>query len=357
MLGFVHDSPAPRVVFGAGALDRLPEEVDRLGATRVLILCTPGRGEAVERIAAGLGGRLAGVFDRARMHVPADVAEAARAEALRLRADCCVCIGGGSAIGLGKAVALTGGPPMLAIPTTYSGSEMTTIWGISAAGEKTTGRDARVLPRTVIYDPQLTRSLPGRVAGPSGINAVAHCVEALYAPDASPVTCLLAEQGIRALGGALPAVVRESDDPEARANALYGAWLAGSALGAASMGLHHRSCHVLGGSFDLPHAETHTVLLPYVAAFNQSGAPEAMARVAGALGATDAPGGLYDLATSVHAPRSLREIGMRRQDLDRAAALIAAKPGPNPRPVTVEGVRQLLEGAFHGHPPTHQKKP
>ena len=228
---------------------------------------------------------------------------------------------------------------------------MTPIWGLTEGGVKRTGRDPRVLPRVVIYDPQLTLSLPPRIAGPSGINALAHCVEALYAPDASPIVALMAEEGIRALAASLPAVSRAPEDLEARSGALYGAWLAGTALGAATLGLHHKLCHTLGGSFNLPHAEVHTVILPHAAAYNAPAAPAAMARAARALGADDAPGAIFDLAGALGAPTALRDIGMREADLDRAAELATQNPYPNPAPVTYAGVRRLLEDAFHGRRP------
>jgi maleylacetate reductase len=245
-------------------------------------------------------------------------------------ADCCVAVGGGSTVGLAKAIALTSGLPILAVPTTYAGSEMTPIWGLTAGGAKQTGRDARVLPRTVIYDPELTLGLPPRVAGPSGMNALAHCVEALYAPDTSPIVQLMAEEGIRALAAALPAIRVEPADLRARAGALYGAWLAGAALGTVSMGLHHKLCHTLGGSFGLPHAETHAVVLPYAAAYNRAAAPEAMSRAARALGATDAPGALFRRLRSrisACAPQtsSARRIWLRR------------RPTPTPRPSPAKG--------------------
>jgi len=228
---------------------------------------------------------------------------------------------------------------------------MTPIWGLTEAGLKRTGRDPRVLPRSVIYDPELTLSLPTRVAGPSGINALAHCVEALYAPDTSPIVALIAEEGIRALAGSLPAVVRAPGDRDARAQALYGAWLAGTSLGGAAMGLHHKLCHTLGGSFNLPHAEVHTVILPHAAAYNAAAAPAAMARVARALGAEAAPGAIFDLAAALGAPTTLRSIGMREKDLDAAAELATSSPYPNPALVTRDGVRQLLDDAFYGRRP------
>jgi alcohol dehydrogenase class IV len=238
------------------------------------------------------------------------------------------------------------------VPTTYAGSEMTPIWGLTEGGEKKTGRDQRVLPRTVIYDPELTLSLPAHVSGPSGMNAIAHCVEALYAPDANPIVSLMAEEGIRALARALPAVVRDGSDLAARSDALYGAWLAGTALGAVAMSLHHKLCHTLGGSFNLPHAETHTIVLPHAAAYNRQAAPEAMARVADALGAPDAPAGLYDLAVSVGAKSALKDIGLAEADLDRAAEIATRNPYANPRPVTRQGVRALIADAWAGRRPT-----
>ena len=239
----------------------------------------------------------------------------------------------------------------MAVPTTYSGSEMTPIQGITADGVKRTRRDRRMLPKVVIYDPKLTLGLPARVAGPSGMNAIAHCVEALYAEGANPITSLMAEDGIRALAASLPVVVRTPADLDARALALYGAWLAGAALGAVGMALHHKLAHVLGGSFNLPHAETHTLILPQAAAYNRQAAPEAMARVARALGAEDAPGALFDLARALGAEMRLAAFGLSEADLDRAADLAAQDPYYNPRPVTREGVRALLQDAYDGRRP------
>src|SRR5262245_19141915 len=264
MRAFVFNGQPSRVVFGAGSLERLGDEIDRLGARRALVLSTPEQRASAENIAQRLGARAAGVYDKAVMHVPLETAEAARAEAARVTADCCVAVGGGSTIGLGKAIALTSELPIVAIPTTFAESEMTPIYGITAQGQKKTGRDARVLPKTVIYDPNLLRTLPARIAGPSGMNAIAHCVEALYAQDANPITSLMAEEGIRTLAASLPKVVEQPDDVDARSDALYGAWLAGTCLGMVGMALHHKLCHTLGGSFNLPHAEPHTIVLPHV---------------------------------------------------------------------------------------------
>jgi maleylacetate reductase len=348
---FVYEALPSRVVFGAASLETLPGEVDKLGVARALVLCTPEQRAIAADIVVMLGTRSAGVFDGAVMHVPAEVAAAARAKAKRVRADCCVAIGGGSTTGLAKAVALTSGLPILAIPTTYAGSEMTPIWGITEGCVKKTGRDVLVLPKTVIYDPALTTSLPVALSITSGINAIAHCVEALYARDANPIIALLAEEGIRALADGLPKVAKQPGDVDARARALYGAWLGGVSLGAVGMALHHKLCHTLGGTFSLPHAETHTVVLPHAVAYNAAAAPEAMNRIARALNAVSAAEGLYDLATSLGAPVSLESLGMRREQLDQAADLAVQNPYHNPRPVTREGIRGLLENAFDGRRP------
>jgi len=351
MLPFVYEALPSRVVFGVGSLQKLPEEIDKLGATRALVLCTPEQRAIGADIVVMLGVRSAGVFDGAVMHVPAEVAAAARDKAKRVGADCCVAIGGGSTTGLAKAIALTANLPIVAIPTTYAGSEMTPIWGITEGRVKKTGRDVRVLPKTVIYDPALTTSLPVAFSVASGINAIAHGVEALYSKDANPIISLIAEEGIRALASGLPEVVKQPENMDARSRVLYGAWLGGVSLGAVGMALHHKLCHTLGGTFNLPHAETHTVVLPHAVAYNAPATPEAMERIARALGAVSAAEGLYDLAVSLGAPVSLQSLGMRREQLDQAADLAVQNPYYNPRPVTREGVRGLLENAFEGRRP------
>jgi maleylacetate reductase len=351
VLRFTYQALPGRVVFGAGSLAKLPEEVERLGATRALVLSGPGRRAQAEGIARLLGARAVGIFDRAAMHVPIETAESARAEAARLGADCCISVGGGSTTGLAKAIALTSELPIVAVPTTYAGSEMTPIWGLTEDGIKKTGRDLRVLPRAVIYDPELTLTMAPALSATSGMNAIAHCVEALYAEDANPVVSLMAEEGIAALAASLPAVVREPRDLDARSRALYGAWLGGALLGAVGMALHHKLCHTLGGSFNLAHAQTHAVILPHAAAFNAGAAPAAMARIARAMGAADAPVGLYDLAIALGAKMALRDLGLAERDLDRAADLAVRSPYYNPRPITRAELRSLLSDAYHGRRP------
>ncbi len=352
MKPFVFNGQPSRVVFGAGALDRLNEEIDRLGAQRALVLSTPEQRGSADAVARRLGARSAGVYDQAVMHVPIETAEAARAVAREMGADCCVAIGGGSTIGLGKAIALTSALPVVAIPTTFAGSEMTPIYGITAAGQKKTGRDARVLPRTVIYDPELLRTLSVRIAGPSGMNAIAHCVEALYAQDANPIVSLMAEEGIRTLAASLPQVVSEPDNLDARSDALYGAWLAGACLGMVGMALHHKLCHTLGGSFNLPHAETHTIVLPHATHYNRDAAPEAMARIGRALATTDPAGALFDLAKRIGAPVALRDVGMPHEGLERAATLAVENPYYNPKPLDYDAILALLTAAWHGERPS-----
>ncbi len=351
---FVYTGQPSRVVFGAGALEHLEREVQLLGASRALVLCTPEQQPLAEDIAQRLGTRAAGVFPKAVMHVPVDTAAAAVAEALRVNADCALAVGGGSTTGLGKAIALQSGLPVLAIPTTYAGSEMTPIWGMTENGLKKTGRDARVLPRAVIYDPELTLSLPAGLSVTSGMNAMAHAAEGLYAQDSNPVMDLMAEEGIRALASALPRVRANPNDVAARSDALYGAWLCGLVLGNVGMALHHKLCHTLGGTLNLPHAEVHTVVLPHAIAFNAQFAPEAMKRISRALHHHDAALGLYQLAKDNGAPVALRDIGMKREDIARVAQIAVQNPYWNPRPVNVEAegaLRALLQRAWSGDPP------
>jgi maleylacetate reductase len=354
MQPFVYQGTPSRVVFGNGVLATLPDEVTRLGARRALILSTPEQRELAERVQGILGDKAAGVCAQAVMHVPVDVARAAREMAAELDADCCVAVGGGSTIGLGKAIALESSLPIIAVPTTYAGSEMTPIFGLTEGRLKRTGRDARVLPRTVLYDPSLTLSLPADISAASGVNAMAHAVEALYAEDANPIVSLMAEEAIRALGVALPAIVRAPDDPEMRSRALYGAWLAGSCLGAVGMALHHKLCHTLGGTFNLPHAQTHAAMLPHTAHYNHRAAPDALLKVAKALGGTEAADAgrlLFELNRKLGLEAALAGIGLPESGLDEAADLACQNPYANPRPVEREAIRQLLQSAWEGRPP------
>jgi maleylacetate reductase len=349
---FTYQALPMRVVFGAGALGKLPDEVAHLGLARVLVLCSPGHEDLGREVAGALGEWSAGVLPEARMHVPIEVARRARDRAVELGADGCVAVGGGSTIGLGKAIALEHDLPVIAVPTTYAGSEMTPVWGLTEGGRKRTGRDQRVLPRSVVYDAELTLSLPATLSATSGINAIAHAVEGLYAPDATPIVSLMAEEGARALAVALPRVVADGRDLDARGEAQYGAWLCGAVLAATTMSLHHKLCHTLGGALDLPHAPTHTVVLPHVLAYNQPSAAAAVAALSRAVGgAPDPARELWELAGRLGAPRSLRELGMAEADIPRIVELVVANPYANPRPVTPQGVTTLLADAWAGRPP------
>ncbi|MEY5100037.1 MAG: hypothetical protein RJA36_2756 [Pseudomonadota bacterium] len=348
MQAFNYTALPARVIFGRGRLQQLGQEVEALGARRALVLCTPEQLGLAQRVADLLGTRAAGIFDRAVMHVPIETAREARAAAARLGADCAVAVGGGSTVGLGKAIALESGLPILAIPTTYAGSEMTPIYGITEGGLKKTGKDVRVLPRTVIYDPELSATLPLSLSVTSGINAIAHAAEGLYAHDGNPIMSLMAEEGIAAIGRALPRLTRNAADLAARSDALYGAWLCGSVLGHVGMAIHHKLCHTLGGSFNLPHAETHTIVLPHALAYNAEAAPAAMARIARALQAESAAQAVFKLALNNGAPVALKDIGMREADLDRACEIALQNQYPNPRPLERDALRQLLQNAYEG---------
>jgi maleylacetate reductase len=348
---FTYVALPARVVFGSGTLGRIPEELRALGYARALVLSTPEQQESARALASLLGDLCAGTFTQAAMHTPVDVTERAMKAVREMAADCTVAIGGGSTTGLGKAIALRTDLPQIVVPTTYAGSEATPILGETRDGRKTTQRSVKVLPEVIIYDVDLTLTLPPTLSATSGINAIAHAVEALDTQDANPVISMLAERGIEALAGALPPIMKNPVDKAARSDALFGAWLCGTCLGAVGKALHHKLCHTLGGSFNLPHAETHTVVLPHAVAYNAPAAPEAMARVAHALGASNAAQGLFDLGKSLGAPTALGEIGMREADLDRAAELATVSPYWNPRPLDRVAIRALLEDAFYVRQP------
>ena len=348
---FVYGTLASRVIFGHGTLGELGAELARLDCSRALVLTTPEQEAVAQQAVAAADGRIAGRFAGARMHTPVEVTEQALAVAQAMRADGLVSVGGGSTTGLAKALALRTHLPQIAIPTTYAGSEMTPILGETQDGQKTTRRSDALLPGTVIYDVDLTLGLPVGLSVTSGINAIAHAAEALYARDANPVTSLMAEEGIRALAAALPVIVADPQNGAARADALYGAWLCGICLGTVGMALHHKLCHVLGGSFDLPHAETHTVILPYAMAYNAPAVPQAMQRIARALHAESAPLGLWHLARSLNAPASLADIGMPADGLARAAGIALQNPYWNPRPLELAPLHALLRKAHAGEAP------
>jgi maleylacetate reductase len=348
---FTYIANPGRVIFGHGTVAQLSAEVDRLGLKRVLLLSTPFQRKEAEGLADQIGHRSAGIFAGAVMHTPVDVTEDALAVAREQGVDGVVAIGGGSTTGLSKAIAVRTGLPQIVVPTTYAGSEMTPILGETADGTKTTRSDPAILPEVVIYDVDLTLGLPPVLSGTSGINAIAHAVEALYARDRNPVISLMALEGIRALSGALPVISTDPGNKAARAAALYGAWLCGTCLGAVGMALHHKLCHVLGGTFDLPHAETHTIILPHALAYNAPAIPEIWQQLRSILG-DDPAIALHQLAERIGAPKGLRAVGMPEEGIDEAAERALANPYWNPRPLEQAPIRQLIARAWHGAAPS-----
>jgi maleylacetate reductase len=351
MREFVYNANPARVIFGAGALARLPAEVERLGLQRVVVLSTTEQGQSARDIAGQLGSTCAAVFPGAVMHTPVAVTEQAMTLVVERAIDGIVSVGGGSTIGLGKAIALRTDLPQIVVPTTYAGSEVTPIIGETQDGLKKTQTTPKVLPEVVIYDVELTLGLPASLSATSGMNAIAHAVEALYAKDGNPIIDMMAVDGVRSLARSLPRIVRDMGDLGARADAQYGAWLCGTCLGAVGMSLHHKLCHTLGGTFDLPHAETHTIVLPHALQYNAPAVPKAIEALAGALGRPDPARALYDLAGKLGAPRALRDLGMPESGIDRAADLALANPYWNPRPLEREALRACIAAAWAGDPP------
>ncbi|MFD7439456.1 maleylacetate reductase [Streptomyces sp. NPDC059861] len=353
MRAFVHRGQVTKVVFGRGTRSRVPDEVVLMGCERMVVLSTSNQAGHAAEMGDLLGAAVVGHFAEATMHTPVAVTEKAVAYVESVKADGVLAVGGGSTIGLGKALAARTGLPQLALPTTYAGSEMTPILGEVEGARKTTRRLPEVLPRTVVYDVDLMLTLPPAMAAVSGVNALAHAVEALYGQDHDPIANLMAGEAVDALIRSLPAVIRRPDDPEACAGALYGAWLAGTCLGSVGMALHHKVCHVLGGMFNLPHAETHAVVLPHVFAFNAAAAPDAVERVArtlpGSEGGTAAA--LFDFVGELGAPRALRDLGMPEAGIDQAADLIVQNAYWNPRPVDRSSAGALLTRAWAGERP------
>jgi maleylacetate reductase len=351
MHSFLYTGLPGRVLFGSGTVDKVADEIRLLSCKRALVLSTRQQVGLAEDLAARLGDLCVGTFTQATMHTPVEVTEQALSVVRKQRADCTVALGGGSTTGLGKAIAVRANLAQIVVPTTYAGSEATPILGETESGLKTTRRTLKVLPQVIVYDVDLTLTLPVSLSVTSGMNAIAHAVEALYSPDANPVVSLLAKDGIASLARALPAIVREPVNRDARSDALYGAWLCGVCLGSVGMALHHKLCHVLGGSFNLPHAETHAIVLPHAVAYNEPAARDVLRQVAEMLGAPTAADALFNLSQRLGAPTALKELGMPLEGIETAADLAVASPYPNPRPLERKGIRKLLDDAYHGHRP------
>lgn len=344
-------SAAVHVRFGPGSRKSVADEVRRLGCRAALVLATPQQAETAHAFAATLGPVGRGVFAEAAMHTPVDITERAVRHARDIGADCVVAVGGGSTTGLGKAIAYHTDLPQIVVPTTYAGSEATPILGQTEAERKTTLSDPRVQPEVIVYDPELLTSLPVPLTVTSALNAMAHAAEALYAEDRNPLTSVLALEGLRAFHAALPRVVAAPTDVAARGETLYGAWLCGTALGQVGMALHHKLCHTLGGTLDLPHAETHAIILPHAVAYNEAAVPDLLAPLSAVLGRSSAAAGLHAFASQLGAPMALRTLGVEAADLDRVADLAAEAPYWNPRTISRDGIRSLLGRAWEGSPP------
>lgn len=343
--------PDVRVVFGAGTRLKIAAELCRLNLSRALILATPQQGEAALEMAEHLGELAVGIFCKAAMHTPVDVTEAAMIHVAETAADCVVAIGGGSTTGLGKAIAFRTELTQIVIPTTYAGSECTPILGQTENGVKTTLSDPKVLPEVILYDSELVTTLPVAMTVTSALNAMAHAAEALYATERTAETTAMAVQGLKAFVDGLPKVLKDPSDLAAREATQRGAWACGTVLGQVGMALHHKLCHTLGGSFDLPHAETHAIILPHAIAYNARAVAKELQPICALLGGDNAGTALHKFATSMNAPTALRDLGLSEADLDRAAELATTKPYPNPHPVTREDIRALLQAAWAGETP------
>ncbi|KAJ7493158.1 iron-containing alcohol dehydrogenase [Mycena galericulata] len=352
MQPFVYNALPGRVIFGRGTLSQVGPEIQRLGCSKALVLTTASRAKGGEKLKNDLGVLAVGLYSNAKMHTPTNVTEEALKLAQTLGADCIVALGGGSTIGLGKAIALHTDLPQIVIPTSYAGSEATAILGQTENGIKTTLKSLKVLPEVLIYDVDLTLTLPTQMTITSGINAIAHAVEALYSIEANPVTDMLAEQGIVRFANTLPILFKEPQNIEARSDALFGAWTCSVCVGTVGVALQHKLVHSLGGTFNLPHAETHTVLLPHTIAYNTPFAIAAMAKAAKSLGTSSAAQGVFDLAKNLGAPYSLKQLGMKEEDLERAADVAMKNPYPNPAPLEREKLLALLKDAYVGKRPS-----
>lgn len=342
------------VYFGNGKSKQVKEVLQQYGYHKVLVITTPEQEQAGLKLVEQLHELAVGVYPYAVMHVPVEVAEQAVEYVKNNQIDCCLALGGGSTIGLAKAIALKVHTPIIAIPTTYAGSEMTTVYGMTENNLKTTGKDIHVLPKGVIYDPELSLTLPAQISACSGMNAMAHAVEALYAQDKNPIVSLMAIESIKSLKDALPAIVKNSQDIEARQKAMYGAWLAGICLGSVGMAIHHKICHTLGGTFNLPHAQAHAIILAYSVHYNRNADTEAMDRLAEALGVSsreDVGTAIYQLNQSLHIPLSLKEIGLPQQGAAEVAHIICDSPYYNPRGYDYDELLGLLTRAYQGLPP------
>ena len=348
--GDVYNATPPRILFGSGSVSQIDAEVQRLGAHRALIISTPGRSRLADSIAPMLGKNFAGVLSEAISQVPIELAIRGRKQVAELGADCLIAVGGGASIGLAKGVALELGIPVIAIPTTYSGSEMTGFCGITIHGIKRMHTSLNMLARTVIYDPELTLELPCEVSAASAMNALAHCIDAAVVNTCSPIIAQAAYEGARVIMNSIGRVAKYPADIEARTEALYGAYLSGAAL-TGGFALQHGLAHVLGGSFNVSHGLSHALVLPHVTAFHAQHFPHMMEPVAHAMGVPVSQLGIavFELLVQTGLPTGLSQVGFIRADLDRAADItIETDNGQTPIRLTRAMVRNLLEATYLG---------
>ena len=348
--GFSAKSASVDVIFGKGTRTQIASAVDNLGCKRAMVLCTSRQTDTAEEISKHLGNAACGMYSKVEMHTPVEVTDDAMAHIGD--ADCLVAVGGGSTTGLSKALSLRTGLPQVVLPTTYAGSEVTPILGQTEDGVKTTLTDPKVQPQMVIYDPELTISMPLDLTMTSSINAMAHAVEALYSRERNPLSTVAAVEGLRSFISSLPQISKEPSSLRARSEALCGAWLCGTVLGQVGMALHHKLCHALGGTFNLPHAETHAVILPHAIAYNEAVASSELAPLSGLLGGEGSPSAsMYSFCKSIGAPMALRDLGLDQKDLDHAAKVAASRPYWNPRKIEEDAIRRLLDDAWAGRTP------
>lgn len=349
-LTFDHATLGQRVIFGSGkAVENAVAAIDALSAQRVLLIADAFASEVSDAIAsrAPIVARIHDIVQ----HVPAERARAAVAIALDDSIDAILTIGGGSSTGLAKIVARDTGLPIIAVPTTFAGSEATDVWGITEGERKLNGSDPKVLPRVIVYDAELSASLPGHLALSSGLNAVAHAVDSLWAPRADPINQALGAESLRALVPALRGLKNDPHDLDAREQALYGAYLAAVAFASAGSGMHHKICHALGGAYGLSHSEMHATVLPYVTAFNVPAAPAAAERIATAFGGSPA-----DVAETLRAFRDelgirggLKALGLAESAIaDAAAIAFPLIPPSNPRSFTQDDIESIIGAAWRG---------
>lgn len=342
---------AVKVRFGAGSRAEVANEIRELGCKKAMVLSTPQQSEDAMQMAEVIGDLAGGVYTKAAMHTPVLITKDAVQHVKDIKADCIVSLGGGSTTGLGKAIAYRTDLPQIVIPTTYAGSEATPILGQTENDVKTTVSDPSILPEVIIYDAELVKTLPVSMTVTSALNAMAHAAEALYSQTRNPISTMLAMEGLKAFKNALPKVLENPGDLDVRGETLYGAWLCGTVLGQVGMALHHKLCHTLGGTFNLPHAETHAIVLPHAIAFNARAVPDQLQPICDIYGGDNAGQALYNFAKSLDAPMALKDLGVSETDLDRATELATTNPYWNPQPVEANAIRALLQAAWAGAPP------